>query len=57
MNELPGVTWAWSWRRVSNRTFSIIHPDKRMPCQLERLARAWERCGTLFRPWTDAPSR
>ncbi len=49
MNELPGCTRAWYWRRWNNRTFFIINADDRMKCQLEEFARHWEGCGQLFR--------
>ena len=48
MNELPGCTRAWHWRRWSNRTFFIINLDDKMECQLEEFARQWEKCGDLL---------
>ncbi len=48
MNELPGCTRAWYWRRWSNRTFFIINPDKEMKCRLEEFESCWGKCGQLF---------
>ena len=49
MDELPGCTMAWYWRRWSNRTFFIVNPDDRMNRELEEFERRWEKCGKLIR--------
>ena len=48
MDQLPGCTCAWYWRRWSNRTFFIIHPDAEMECLLKRFAKRWTGCGRLI---------
>ena len=61
MNRLPGCTYAWYWRRVSNRTFFILNPDSELERLLNDFASRWHRCGVLLpsareRSFANAPA-
>ena len=47
MSRLPGCTYAWYWRRWSNRTFFVINPDSEMDQLVEDFEQRWSACGEL----------
>ena len=47
MSRIPGCTFAWYWRRWSNRTFFIINPDPEMECRVDRFVERWRGAGEL----------
>ena len=48
MSRLPGRTYAWYWRRWSNRTFFILNPDSEIEHLVNDFAQRWSECGTLL---------
>ena len=48
MSRLPGCTYAWYWRRWSNRTFFILNPDSEIEHQVQDFAQRWSACGELL---------
>ena len=53
MSRLPVRTFAWYWRRWSNRTFFILNPDSEIEHQARDFAQRWSASGTLL---SNAPS-
>ncbi len=49
MVRLPGCRWAWYWRRWSNRTFFVLHPDAGIEQRLKAHAGFWGNHGELLR--------
>ena len=49
IDRLPSRTYAWYWRRVSNRTFFIINCDGETERLLMQFAERWKHCGELIR--------
>ena len=49
MSRMPGCTYAWYWRRWSNRTFFLLDPDSEIENLLEDFAQRWSACGELLR--------
>ena len=48
MQQLPGCTHAFYWRRCSNRTFFIINPDCQIVDRLIEFAHRWQLYGCLI---------
>ena len=48
MSRLPGCTYAWYWRRWSNRTFFILNPDPEIERLLKDFAERWRQGGVLL---------
>ena len=48
MSQLPGCSYAYYWRRWSNRTFFIVNPDRKIEHLLKSFAKRWFRCGELL---------
>ena len=46
-DQLPDGTLAYYWRRVSNRTFFIIHPDAEIRRRLREFEKRWGDRGEL----------
>lgn len=55
MDQLPGCTYAYYWRRWSNRTFFVINPDRQIEDRLKEFAQRWESCGELICERPKAP--
>ena len=53
IDRLPSRTYAWYWRRVSNRTFFIINSDGETQRLLMQFAERWKHCGELIRMEPD----
>ena len=49
MDQLPGCTSAFYWRRWSNRTFFIVNADDEIECGLQRFVQRWGDHGQLLR--------
>ena len=49
LDETPGASLSWYWRRVSNRTFFILNPDEEVSGRLEEFASRWKDHGELVR--------
>lgn len=47
-SHLPAGTVAWYWRRVSNRTFFVIHPNAEIRERLRNFANRWGNYGELL---------
>lgn len=54
MSRIPGCTFAYYWRRWSNRTFFIINADPEMEDRVERFAERWRGAGELVRDSSSA---
>ena len=48
MSQLPGCSYAYYWRRWSNRTFFIVNPDRKIEHLLKNFAKRWNRGGELI---------
>lgn len=48
MSRLADCSYAYYWRRWSNRTFFVLNPDDEIECRLLRFAERWHRCGCLL---------
>lgn len=48
MSRMPGRSYAWYWRRQSNRTFFVLNPNSEVEHLLEDFAERWSACGTLY---------
>ena len=49
MDQLPGCTCAFHWRRWSNRTFFIVNADDEVERRLQRFVQRWGDHGQLLR--------
>ena len=47
MSQLPGCTYAYYWKRWSNRTFFIVNPDQAIEHLLRQFSERWKGCGEL----------
>lgn len=47
MGQLPGCSYAYYWRRWSNRTFFLINSDDEVECRLRRFVERWDSHGKL----------
>ena len=48
MERLPGCSWAFYWRRCSNRTFFILNADSEVEDRLKLFAERWKAHGDLL---------
>ena len=48
MSQLPGCSYAYYWRRWSNRTFFIVNPDRKIEHLLRNFAERWNGGGELI---------
>ena len=48
MSQLPGCSYAYYWRRWSNRTFFIVNPDQKIKQLLRDFAKRWYGGGELI---------
>ena len=53
MDQLPGCTSAFYWRRWSNRTFFIVNADDEIERGLQRFVQCWGDHGELLRRECD----